>query len=360
MEYGSSLKPLNRPFRGSAKGFKPVLLVLLFLQLGITGCSLESDNKIVAFAGSTMGTTFHVKYVSVDGVNSGEVERAAKAALDDVDLRMSTYRDDSELMQFNYLPINTSATVSSDLFELLQVSQYLSRISGGAFDVTVGPLVNLWGFGPEKHLNRLPSTDEVEKALLNVGFGYLSVDAKTNTLQKKRPIYIDLSAIAKGYGVDRVAADIETLGITSYLVEVGGEVRMKGVKVDGTPWRIGVERPTLDQRRASIIISAEDRGIATSGDYRNYYEVEGKRYSHTIDPRTGYPIDHNLVSVTIIDESTALADGLATLFMVLGTDEGIQVANSENIAAYFISKTHDGFAYHATPGFKQYVLNTLE
>ncbi|WP_426417842.1 FAD:protein FMN transferase [Aestuariirhabdus sp. LZHN29] len=333
---------------------------MLFTQLVIAGCSFEEEPELYGFDGLTMGTTYHVKYVALSNIDEPAVRKVTEQALGDVDRRMSTYRSDSELMQFNVLPAESRFEVSADLIELIQVSHYLARISDGAFDVTVGPLVNLWGFGPDKRPIKKPSVSEITDARQNVGYQYLNVDADSSVLIKQRALFVDLSSIAKGYGVDRVAAEIEALGIASYLVEVGGEVRMKGTKPNGASWRIGVEKPTVDERTASFVISAENQGIATSGDYRNYFEVDGKRYSHTIDPRSGYPIDHKLVSVTVVDDSTALADGLATMFMALGPQEGMKVALKENISALFIEKSENEFLFTSTPGFDQYVLSKPE
>ncbi|MCL6414770.1 FAD:protein FMN transferase [Aestuariirhabdus sp. Z084] len=339
---------------------QPVISIVLLAQLFIAGCSFEERAEVHSLEGLTMGTSYNVKYVANPQLTKEQISLAAKTALDDVDQRMSTYRNDSELMRFNALPSGSELKVSPDLIELVQISQYLSGISDGAYDVTVGPLVNLWGFGPDKRPEKTPTAEQIAKVRGQVGYQYLIVDPELNVLRKERPLFVDLSAIAKGYGVDRVAAEIELLGVQSYLVEVGGEVRMKGLKPDGSSWKIGVEKPSLGERQASLIISADNKGIATSGDYRNYFEVDGTRYSHTIDPRTGYPINHTLVSVTVIDDSTAMADGLATLFMALGTNEGIAVAQKEKIAALFVEKEGGEFRYTSTTDFDQYVLNKPE
>ncbi|WP_207905777.1 FAD:protein FMN transferase [Aestuariirhabdus litorea] len=333
---------------------------MLFAQLAIAGCSFEEAPEVRAFDGHTMGTTYQVKYVADQPVQASELQAAAEQALDDVNRRMSTYREDSDLMRFNRLPAGGQAVVSADLVELVQISHYLSRISSGAYDVTVGPLVNLWGFGPDKRPTKEPSESEIEQARARIGYQYLEVGSDGVTLTKQRELFVDLSSIAKGYGVDRVAAEIEALGIQNYLVEVGGEVRMKGTKPGKVSWRIGVEKPSMGEREATLVISADNKGIATSGDYRNYFEVDGKRYSHTIDPRSGYPIDHKLVSVTVVDDSTALADGLATMFMALGPIEGMEVALREKISALFIEKAGDEFRYTSTPGFQPYVLSKPE
>ncbi|WP_230425602.1 FAD:protein FMN transferase [Spartinivicinus ruber] len=328
-----------------------VICGLLFL---LTGCN---SAKIEQVAGPTMGTRYHVKYVADSNTKATkkQVQQAVQQVLDDINARMSTYINHSELMQFNAAAINQSYTLSADIVELVVLSQQLSRLSSGAYDVTVGPLVNLWGFGPDHRPDQVPAEQEIKAAFAKVGYDSVEVDKQQSQLTKRKPVFVDLSSIAKGYAVDQVAKALEGLSVNSYMVEVGGEIKAKGIKPNGQHWQIGIEQPELLKREANMVIPVNDKGVATSGDYRNYFEAGGKRYSHTIDPRTGYPITHRLASVTVIDKTVAKADGLSTMFMVLGPEQGLAIANQENIAAYFIVKTEQGFKSLASEAFKAYL-----
>jgi thiamine biosynthesis lipoprotein len=224
----------------------------------------------------------------------------------------------------------------------------------GALDVTVGPLVNLWGFGPEARPEVIPSDEELAERRANTGIEHLEVSG--NTLKKDIPnLYVDLSTIAKGWGVDVVADYIQSQGIMNYMVEVGGEMRVKGLNREGVPWRIAIEKPSVEERAIQEIIEPGDMAVATSGDYRNYFERDGIRYSHIINPETGKPINHKVVSVTVLDKSSMTADGLATGLMVMGEVKGMQVAQENNIPVLMIVKTEDGFEELASDAYKPYV-----
>ncbi len=327
-----------------------VALASLFL---LAGC--EKPVEQVHLSGPTMGTTYNIKYVEKDGIPSPEdLHKEIDRLLEQVNDQMSTYRKNSELSRFNQYQGTEPFEVSPQTATVVREAIRLNKVTLGVLDVTVGPLVNLWGFGPEARPEVVPTDEELAKRMADVGIQHLSVEG--NSLKKDLPhLYVDLSTIAKGWGVDVVANYIQSLGIDNYMVEVGGEIRLKGVNGENVPWRIAVEKPTVDERSIQEIIQPGEYAIATSGDYRNYFERDGVRYSHIIDPHTGRPINNHVVSVTVLDKSCMTADGLATGLMVLGEEKGIEVAEKHNIPVFMIVKTKDGFQEYASSAFKPFL-----
>ncbi|NLE38533.1 MAG: FAD:protein FMN transferase, partial [Pirellulaceae bacterium] len=261
--------------------------------------------------GRTMGTTYTVKLVPPvrDATTAEAIHEAVKDELDAVDSRMSTYRDDSELSRFNASSSTDWFAVSSETAQVVHEAIEIGRISGGALDVTIEPLVRLWNFGPGASENEgVPSDDQIEEARRSTGLHLLDARLDPPAIRKDRPeVHVDLSSIAKGYAVDRVAdlldrvADLlDRRGHDNYMVEVGGEVRSRGLNRQGRPWQIAIERPIGGAREIQSVLPLGTRAMATSGDYRNYFEKDGRRYSHLIDPRTGRPIAHGLVSATVL------------------------------------------------------------
>jgi len=301
-----------------------------------------------------MGTTYTVKVVApaITEVERVATGNAIRAALDTVDGRMSTYKPDSELSRFNRSEDGRPFKLSAETIRVFLLAREVSEATGGAFDVTVGPLVNAWGFGPVKQ-TAPPNAAELEAIRERVGFRQLAIDADALTITKARPdIYADLSAIAKGFGVDQVAWALDARALVNYMVEVGGEVRVKGHNAAGIPWQVGIERPDSTTRQANIVVPMSNLSMATSGDYRNYVEKDGRRYSHEIDPTTGYPIRHNLASVTVLATECALADAYATGLLVLGIERGYALATEKGLAAYFIVRGPDGrFSERQTQAF---------
>lgn len=332
-------------------------LVVAFLVIGgTTGCQPAAELELHEFSGSTMGTTYSVKVAELPAnLLPDVVADRIQQELDAVNQAMSTYRDDSELSRFNQLPANSAMVVSADTFAVLQKSLDIWRLSQGAFDVTVGPLVNLWGFGPMGRPDHVPDRTEQRAAWKRVGSDALVLELDKLQIRKRKDLYVDLSAIAKGYGVDKVAQALESMGIRRYMVEVGGEIRVGGGKTATLPWRLAVEKPVPRLHDVQQVINAENLAIATSGDYRNYFEENGVRYSHTIDPRTGKPIQHKLVSATVIARECADADGWATAMMVLGPEQGMAVANAQNLAVYMLVMTDDGLQPMHSHGFAVYL-----
>ena len=330
----------------------PILACLLLLA----GCFPSNNAKQqVEMQGRTMGTTYTIKVVpNSEAFDAQAMKQGIDEILKQVNQEMSTYIADSELSLFNQRESSEPVKVSQGLKRVVAEAIRLGNISDGKLDVTVGPLVNLWGFGPEYRPETVPSAQELANTQAKIGLENLTLNG--DMLSKaKSELYVDLSTIAKGYGVDVVAEYIESQGIFNYLVEIGGEMRLKGFKHTGELWHVAIEKPVTEQRSVHQVIIPKDNAVATSGDYRNYYEADGKRYSHIIDPDTGYPIDHKIVSVTVIHPSSMTADGLSTAMMVMGEEKALAFAKENDIAAYLIIKTDNGFVEQSTVKFMQYL-----
>jgi thiamine biosynthesis lipoprotein len=309
--------------------------------------------QVSTFSGPTMGTVFTVKVV--DGIEDEAAEervsRAILGALDAVDRSMSTWREDSEIIAFNRAAADEVFPVSEMLAMVVERALFVAGRSGGAFDPTVGPLVRAWGFGAEG-LATPPTEDVLQDIQGRIGWRLVSLDrARPGLVKSARGVELDLSAIAKGFAVDRVFAVLRDLGHRNVMVEIGGEVRTGGQAPSGGPWRIGVETPGGVPGAVSQVVELSDRSMATSGDYRNYREVDGQRLSHTIDPRQGHPIRHGLASVTVIHESCMEADAWATALTVLGPEDGMALAEELGLAAYFIIRSDEGFVEQSSSAF---------
>lgn len=331
-----------------------VLLGWLVAVLG--GCGERSDT-LLELSGPTMGTYYQVKVANPPaGVTQASLQSGVDQVLGEVNRQISTYDPESELSRFNRNPGTGWIEVSRDLLSVVEEGSRTSRISDGAFDVTVGPLVNLWGFGPDPKTDSVPSDQAIQEAMERVGYERLQLHTEPPAFRKERgDMYVDLSALGEGYGADRVAEYLIGRGVTDFMVAVAGAIRVQGHNAKGTPWAIAVEEPTPGKRAVHRIIQITDEGLSTSGDYRNYFERDGRRYSHEIDPRTGRPVEHRLASVTVISESAMRADALATALMVLGDEQGLAVAEGQGIAALFIVRTTAGFREEATAAFARYL-----
>jgi thiamine biosynthesis lipoprotein len=331
-------------------------LVLVTLAIFVlSGCFPSNDlaRQEYLLQGKTMGTTYNIKVVGED-LAIANLQQGIDIALKQLNQEMSTYIPDSELSLFNQSTSTSPLKISKGLNRVVKEAIRLGKLSEGKLDVTVGPLVNLWGFGPEYRPETVPSDELLNTTKARVGLDNLTLD--NGLLMKNIPnLYVDLSTIAKGYGVDLVAEYIEANGINNYLVEIGGEMRVKGIKHTGELWHVAIEKPVVNERAVHQIIVPKNNAVATSGDYRNYYEVDGQRFSHIIDPDTGKPIDHKLVSVTVIHPSSMTADGLSTAMMVMGEEKALAFAEKNDIAAYIIAKTDHGFVEQSTVKFMQYL-----
>lgn len=309
-------------------------------------------------SGRSMGTSYAVEARCPGAVPA----EAIAAVLAEVNRQMSTYHADSELSAFNRLPAGESMPVSAGLAEVAVIAGRVSAQTEGAFDATVAPLVALWGFGadaasgsPTDAKRKVPTDAQRQSAIASVGFRRIQASVNPPTLRKRATATLDLSAIAKGYAVDRIAALLDRSGCSAYLVELGGEVRVRGHNASGKPWRIGIESP--DGEGLAGWLSLLDGAVATSGDYRQsrpQNDIEGGRVSHIIDPRTGMPIRHKLASVTVVADTATLADAYATALLVLGENAGLAFAERHDLAAVFIRRTATGYAVEQSKAMAAY------
>lgn len=348
-----------------AKKISLALWCVLMLTM-LLGCSAPEAPKIEAITGLSMGTSYTVKWVqltalerqeSQESVAHSSIASGVAQELSRIEASMSTYMDASQLSGFNSASVNQWHSVSEEMAALVALSISLSKQTNGAFDITLGPVVNLWGFGPDPIPKNSPTQAALEALRPDIGYQFLQVQQQPPAMLKRTNSIIDLSAIAKGYGVDAVALWLDLHGLNNYLIEVGGELRAKGLKPDATPWRIAIETPSVAASQIYQVVNVSNMAIATSGNYRNYYELNGVRYAHTIDPNTLRPVTHNLASVTVMDASAARADALATALMVMGSEAGVLWATMHQVPAYFIIKQENGFVAQSTANFKDYLEN---
>ncbi|MCF7808473.1 MAG: FAD:protein FMN transferase [Candidatus Marinimicrobia bacterium] len=338
-------------------------VVACLLVLILCSCS-GRDDKFQEFSinGSTMGTSYHITIVgdSIGTYERSQIGTLVDSVLIDYNHILSTYEDESEISVFNQQETTFPIQVSSDLIRVTRVGLELCQRSAGAFDITVMPIVNFFGFGFEEGRDRFPTIDEIDAWLELTGCDKIEINA--NNLRKTDPrVSIDLSAIAKGDAADVVTAYLMSRGYKNLFVEIGGEIMTRGVNRYGKSWKIGIDRPTFGGAPGADlqhIIELADMGVATSGDYRNYREVEGRRITHMIDPRSGSPITHNLASVTVVSDKCLYADGLATAVMVLGAEEGLRwLEDYPGAEGLLITRASNG-EYHEsmTSGFDQYII----
>ncbi len=319
--------------------------------LSLVGCGDGDENDFLSFNGQTMGTTFSVKVAKApEALDRQALAAEIQATLDSVDGRMSTYRADSELSRINAAPAGATTAVSADTAEVIGAALRAAELTGGAFDPTIGPLVDLWGFGPKGVRHSAPTAVEIEAARSAVDHRRIAVqDGAVG--KTAADAHLDLSGVAKGYGVDKVAALLESKGVANYLVEVGGELRAKGRAAGDRAWRIGIEKPNLAGGEFQRVLDLDGDALATSGNYRIFFEDHGKRYAHIIDPRSGAPLDHDLASATVVAASTMEADALSTSMLVLGPEAAMAFATEHDIAAFFIVGRDGAFTDAASPAF---------
>lgn len=309
-------------------------------------------------AGLTMGTTYSVRVDAEMGPAAREALRAVvEQRLQRINRMMSTYDTSSELSRFNRSERSDPFPLSGEIIEVLTLAREISERSDGAFDVTVAPLVDAWGFGAgAEPLPARPDAATLDALTARVGYERIDIDPDAGTVTKSHPeTVVDLSAIAKGYGVAAVAESLRDRGLTSFLVEVGGELEAVGRRRDGRPWRVGIEAPDPASRRVYATVDLVDQAIATSGDYRDFFEDDHGTYAHIIDPRTGWPIPYAGIAVTVLHPDAAAADAWATALTVLGPDAGFVLASSEGVAALFVTRAREGFRARSTPAFDRRV-----
>lgn len=320
------------------------LLILSFFISGLTGCSSESvsaADSIRGFQGATMGTTYTVKYVPEKSSPATEkVKKAVDERLEKVNTLMSVWDPESEISRINKAPAGIWLPLHTDLAMLLEFAFQLSELTDGRYDVSIGPLIDLWGFGPGRAGDRkVPGEDEIARARQVSGYAALSLDVQAKKIKKQfQETRINLSSIAKGYGVDQAAEVLEGFGIQNYMIEIGGEIKTRGNK-NGQPWKIAIESPRFVQNQPfNKILNLSDCAMATSGDYRNYFKEGDIRYSHAIDPETGRPVQNDLAGVTVAIPGGECfkADAWATAIMVSGREKGFQLAAEFEIPAHLI------------------------
>ncbi|GKW50016.1 FAD:protein FMN transferase [Halomonas sp. NCCP-2165] len=329
------------------------LMVLLAVALSACDNGDRPLESPVTLDGEIFGTFYQVTIADPLTRQGAEaLEAGFLEALEAVDASMSTYRDDAELVAFNRAPVGEWQPLSAPLMEVLAIGQAVAEASGGAFDMTVGGLVNLWSFGPEARPREVPDADELASRLAEIGPDKLELDPATNQARRLADVFVDLSGVAKGYATDRVAAYLEAQGIDHYLVNLGGDLAVQGFRDrQAQPWRIGVELPDSSRRVARHVLPLHDGSVATSGDYRNYFEEDGRRFSHTLDPRSGYPVTHTLASVSVFHPSNAWADAWATALSVVGPEEALTLAEREGLEVLLLVRDGEGWASLASRAF---------
>ena len=329
------------------------LIALLLLTACDTGDDTAS-NPVTRLQGNVFGTFYQVTLAGeLDQARVEELRTGIEKALDEVDQQMSTYRDDSDLNRLNDADVGEWVSTPADLFHVLERSRSIARKTDGAFDVTVGGLVNLWSFGPEARPEEIPPQDEIDNRLTEVGYANLELDEEGPRARRQADFFVDLSAVAKGYGVDRVAEYLNAQGHEDFLVNIGGDMIAQGRRGPDTAWRIGIELPEDGPTSAHHIVPLNDISLATSGDYRNYFEEDGQRYAHTISPKTGQPVAHSLASVSVFHPDNTTADAYSTAFMVMGTEASLAFAEEYEVAVLIITAEEEGFRTQVSGEFRR-------
>ncbi|MBU0475989.1 MAG: FAD:protein FMN transferase [Bacteroidetes bacterium] len=333
---------------------KKILLIIIPILLFAFSCANSIEDEVHFINGETMGTTFSIKFTSKTPIDILQIETEINNILQIVNQQMSTFIPSSELSLFNSSLDTNWINVSSDLAFVVNEAQNISKLSNGKFDITIAPLVNLWGFGPNDKPQTIPTQDVIDEFKQYVGYKNIEVSFSPPSIKKHHPkVTCDLSAIAKGFGVDKVSEYLLSKGVDNHLVEIGGELRASGKKFNND-WLVGISAPnqsvTIQEK-----IKLNNLSMATSGDYWNYFEENGIRYSHTIDPLTGKPITHNLASVTVVAHTCAESDAFATAIDVMGPEEGLQFANNNELKVYLIVKGKDNFEVLYTPQFENLI-----
>jgi len=323
-------------------------LTLVFCCLLLSACA-EKDSTI-KITGHTMGTTYHISAIPLNknrSITQAILKQQVDDLLEKINQKMSTYQIDSEISRFNRYQKTNWFNVSKEFAFVVAYAQKISRLTDGAFDITVLPLVNLWGFGAKKQ-DSFPPDEKISAILADIGYSHLDVRQQPAALKKNHlSLTVDLSAIAKGYAVDAISRYLDQQGFNSHLIEIGGEIKAQGKNANNKNWKIAIEEPSgntsLNRKKANRIVALTNMAIATSGDYRNYFVKDGIRYSHTIDPKTGRPITHQLASVTILNKSCMIADAYATAVMVMGGELGKKFIIRNKISANLIIRSGNHF-----------------
>ena len=330
------------------------IILSLVILLAVTGVEAQTEHLI---EGRTMGTTYHITVVSDYFRGISGLKEKIDVRLNEINHGFSTYASDSEISRFNALnKADEKFRVSDDFIEVMKVGRKIHQLSEGAWDGTVNPLVDLWGFGPTPRETKMPAAGAVKERLNHVGFDRIQIVEPNFIVKNSARIALDLNSIAKGFAVDQVSRLLAAGGFENYLVEIGGEVYAAGLRQDNKKWRIGINKPQKDAAFNEVykVVSLSNKAFATSGDYRNFFEINRVRYSHVIDPRSGYPVSNGIVGVSIIANNCTLADGLATAIMVMGVEKGIPLVNRlDDVEALIVVEESDGsLADFYSAGFK--------
>lgn len=333
---------------------------LLMLAM-VAGCDKPpaAEHPMLEIHGRTMGTFYGVKVVGDFPGGQQALQTQVDSLLKHYNDEISTYDPNSALSKFNQQQTTAPFPVSQDMADIVISAVRVGQRTQGVLDVTVGPLVNLWGFGPDKRPVKIPTDAQIAAARLRVGIQRLHVDVSADHSELRKDIpnmYVDLSTVGEGFGADKVADFLESRGVHNYLVEIAGASRSRGVNAKGEPWKLAIQKPTDELDEVQAIVKPDGRAISTSGSYRNYYELNGQRYSHIIDPATGKPITHRLVSATVITPTALEADGLDTALMVMGPEKAMAFAKQQHLAVYLVIKTDKGFKAEYSETFKPYLV----
>lgn len=329
--------------------------VVLFLLSLLVACEAPTPQFVIN--GETMGTYYRVSVVTDTSFDRAKTKALIDEELLAINQSMSTYIEDSEISLFNKSESLEWQPVSDAFYHVVLEAIATSVETNGAFDMTVNPLVQRWGFGADKRKDNVPSLEEIAQIMTYVGFYNIEPSQTESKLRKShKQTTIDLSAIAKGYAVDRIAHKLTQLGYSRHLVDIGGEMSALGTNAKGFPWTIGIEKPVSYEQVAMQKIALKDVAMATSGDYRNFFEKDGHKYSHTINPKDGQSTYHKLASVTVIEPLSMRADALATALMVMGEDLAFKYALDNNLAVFLILREPGGFSTQISPEMRQYLL----
>ncbi|WP_341366224.1 FAD:protein FMN transferase [Yoonia sp. BS5-3] len=315
---------------------------LLGMTLALAAC--KKRGQVIEIMGLSMGTTYNVAIVDHDDqFDKNEIRTAIDSALAGFNSKLSNWESDSEIARFNAAAAQMPVTMSDELSQVMQASAYVNAASEGRFDTTIGPLIELWGFGAPGAAE-MPNPDAVARAIEMSGQANMLSLGAGQMAKRQDHAQVYLAGIGKGYGADYIGQVLERFGATDYMVEIGGDLYASGRNPDGMPWQIGIETPNAADRSVIDIVGLSGLGLATSGDYRNYFEVDGQRYSHLIDPATGYPVTHNTTSATVLDENAMLADAWSTAMLILGREKGLEIAEANGVAVQFIELDRAGGA----------------
>ena len=330
---------------------------LIFYSTGTTGLA-SNFHRQYTISGKTMGTFYTIKFISGKKESPSLWKSKVDVRLKAVNKKLSMYDPESELSVFNRQKIAKPIHISSDFYSILLTAKKLYRLTDGSWDGTVKPLVDLWGFGTKKRDKQIPDTDKISLALSKTGFDHIHIK-KPQTIYKTSDITLDLGSIAKGYGVDAIATLFTSSGIHDVLVEIGGELYASGKNKKGKYWSVGISRPDKQFANQGLykIVRLKTQALATSGNYRNFFEINKKTFSHIIDPKTGFPIDNQIVSASVISKDCTFADGLATALMVMDVQKAIKLVNRlENTECLIIQKKEQQFISHVSKNFDGFVV----